>query len=198
MDDQTYFARRPALAASFGMAEDADARFRALVQSPLRAGLLRYLNARPNEAFDVDGLMQAFGRLRLDVENCVHELVDCGVAVEVTAPDGPTRFTAARPADDRLAAALDIFLERRAIVSTEDRLLAHTPAWLRRLAGPDLLFDVQLGLQQHQMPEPRLGRPGTRLGQTTWIGRRPATDRHDLRLRPGSSFLMRRQGATHV
>ena len=86
MDDQTYFARRPALAASFGMAEDADARFRALVQSPLRAGLLRYLNARPNEAFDVDGLMQAFGRLRLDVEKCVHELVDCGVAVEVTAP----------------------------------------------------------------------------------------------------------------
>ena len=69
--------------------------------------------------------------------------------------------------------------------------------WVRRLAGPDLLFDVQLGLQQHQLPEPRLGRPGTRLGLTTWIGRRPATDRHDLRLRPGSSFLMRSHGARH-
>ncbi len=135
MDDQTYFARRPALAASFGMAEDADARFRALVQSPLRAGLLRYLNARPNEAFDVDGLMQAFGRLRLDVENCVHELVDSGVAVEVTAPDGPTRFTAARPADDRLAAALDIFLERRAIVSTEDQ--SPSVQRFRELIGRD-------------------------------------------------------------
>ena len=75
--------------------------------------------------------------------------------------------------------------------------------WIRRLAGPDLLFDVELGLRRQDIPEPRLGpRPdastgGLRLGLTTWIGRRPATDRHDLRLRPGSSFLMRQHGAPH-
>ena len=53
------------------------------MQSPLRAGLLRYLSARPDEAFDVESLMQTFGRLRLDVENCVRELVDFGVARRV-------------------------------------------------------------------------------------------------------------------
>ena len=58
---------------------DVDTRFRTLVQSPLRAGILRYLSARAGETFDVEALMQAFGRLRLDVENCVHELVDFGV-----------------------------------------------------------------------------------------------------------------------
>ena len=30
-----------------------DARFRTLVQSPLRAGLLRYLNSREDEGFEV-------------------------------------------------------------------------------------------------------------------------------------------------
>ena len=53
---------------------------RSLVQSPLRAGLLRYFSSRPDESFDVESLMQTFGRLKLDVENCVKELVDFGVA----------------------------------------------------------------------------------------------------------------------
>jgi formate hydrogenlyase transcriptional activator len=98
---------------------DVDARFRTLVQSPLRAGLLRYLSARPDEAFDVESLMAAFGRLRLDVDNCLAELVDFGV---VTRTDGPAaRYTAARPEDETTAQLLDTFLERRAAISTEDQ-----------------------------------------------------------------------------
>jgi hypothetical protein len=38
-----------------------EARFQALVQSPLRAGLLRFLCARPEESFEVESLMQTFG-----------------------------------------------------------------------------------------------------------------------------------------
>jgi DNA-directed RNA polymerase specialized sigma24 family protein len=73
---------------------DLDARFRTLVQSPLRAGILRYLSARPDESFDVESLMQTFGRLKLDVENCVRELVDFGVvhAVPGTPPPPPPLF----------------------------------------------------------------------------------------------------------
>src|SRR5204863_899745 len=101
MDDLLYGARRASVATR--PADDGDARFRALVQSPLRAGLLRYLNARPDEAFEVDALMQAFGRLRLDVENCVRELADFGVA-RVTTPAGePPQYTATRPADPSMA-----------------------------------------------------------------------------------------------
>ena len=52
---------------------DLDARFRTLVQSPLRAGILRYLNSRTSEAFDVESLMQTFGRLKLDVDDAFVE-----------------------------------------------------------------------------------------------------------------------------
>src|SRR4029077_2318711 len=94
-----------------------DARFRTLVQSPLRAGILRYLSARPAEQFDVEAVMQTFGRLRLDVENCVRELVDFGVAEVV--PGDPAKYGAKRtPA---FAEYLDKFLERRATVSSEDQ-----------------------------------------------------------------------------
>jgi hypothetical protein len=55
-------------------------RFQALVQSPLRAAILRFICARPDEAFDVEALMQTFGRMRLDVENCVRELAAFGIA----------------------------------------------------------------------------------------------------------------------
>src|SRR3982751_2603449 len=116
MDDLTFSARRASAAATVRTAEPADleTRFRTLVQSPLRAGLLRYLSARPEENFDVESLMQTFGRLRLDVENCVRELVDFGVARLV---DGtPIAYTADRPTDEGLAEQLDHFLERRAAV----------------------------------------------------------------------------------
>ena len=73
MDEATATRRAPAPAKSEPPA-DVDTRFRTLVQSPLRAGLLRFLSARPQEAFDVDSLMATFGRMRLDVDNCLNEL----------------------------------------------------------------------------------------------------------------------------
>ena len=90
------------------------------MQSPLRAGLLRYLSARPEEGFDVESLMQTFGRLKLDVENCVRELADFGVAA-VLPGSAPPRYMAERPSNEAIAELLDHFLERRAAVSTEDQ-----------------------------------------------------------------------------
>src|SRR5207244_12432571 len=121
MHDPPFSARCASAAATAKTAEpgDLETRFRTLVQSPLRAGLLRYLSSRPEESFDVDSLMQTFGRLRLDVENCVRELVDFGVARVVDAT--PVSYTAERPGDDGLADQLDHFLERSAAVSTEDQ-----------------------------------------------------------------------------
>ncbi len=121
MDDLTFRARRASAAAQAEAPEptDLESRFRTLVQSPLRAGILRYLSARPDEAFDVDSLMQTFGRLRLDVENCVRELADFGLARVF--PGAPPRYGAARPASAAMTELLDMFLERRATVSTEDQ-----------------------------------------------------------------------------
>jgi DNA-binding NtrC family response regulator len=96
-----------------------ETRFRTLVQSPLRAGLLRHLSARAGESFDVQSLMQTFGRLRLDVENCVRELVDFGVAVAVAGQ--PVRYAAVPPEQPELAGLVDRFLERSATVSPEDQ-----------------------------------------------------------------------------
>jgi DNA-binding NtrC family response regulator len=122
MDDLTFSARRASTAATIKTAEpgDLETRFRSLVQSPLRAGLLRYISARPDESFDVESLMQTFGRLRLDVENCVKELVDFGVAQVVPASQ-PPRYSAERPSQEATVELLDHFLERRAAVSTEDQ-----------------------------------------------------------------------------
>ena len=121
MDDLIFSARRASAAATVRPAEpgDLDTRFRTLVQSPLRAGILRYLNSRADEGFDVEALMQTFGRLRLDVENCARELVDFGVAHATDTT--PPQFMADRPASEPLADLLDHFLERRATVSTEDQ-----------------------------------------------------------------------------
>jgi hypothetical protein len=76
-------------------AED-ESRFRTLVQSPLRAGLLRFLNTRPQDTFEVDLLMSAFGRMRMDVDNCLRELVDSGLVQKFAGP--PDRFAACQPA----------------------------------------------------------------------------------------------------
>ena len=120
MDDLTFSARRVASPARPSDAPaDLEVRFRTLVQSPLRAGILRYLSARPDESFDVESLMQTFGRLRLDVENCLHELVEFRVARVV--PGTPPQYAAARPPDPAVADLLDGFLERRAAVSMEDQ-----------------------------------------------------------------------------
>ena len=122
MDDLTFSARRASTLASMKTAEpaDLDTRFRSLVQSPLRAGLLRYISSRPDESFDVESLMQTFGRLKLDVENCIKELVDFGVA-QVVPGSNPPRYLADRPTNDTVLDLLDHFLERRAAVSTEDQ-----------------------------------------------------------------------------
>src|ERR1051326_2887988 len=121
MDDLTFSARRASAAATPTRPTESDLepRFRTLVQSPLRAGLLRYLSSRPEETFDVESLMQTFGRLRLDVENCVRELVDFGVARMM--PTTPPQYGAERPSNDALVDLLDTLLERRATVSTEDQ-----------------------------------------------------------------------------
>ncbi len=100
---------------------DVRVRFQALVQSPLRAGLLRFFNARPAESFDVESLMQTFGRMRLDVENCLRELVGFGLAHTAAGPGGVDRYAFAMPASDVARDLLDQFLERRDAVSPEDR-----------------------------------------------------------------------------
>ncbi|MBI2835141.1 MAG: sigma-54-dependent Fis family transcriptional regulator, partial [Acidobacteria bacterium] len=103
-------------------ANDLESRFQSLVQSPLRAALLRFLHSRAAGSFDVESLMQSFGRMRLDIENCLRELVDFGVACRV--PGTPVRYGANRSPHQAVARMLDQFLERRATVSEEDRSLA--------------------------------------------------------------------------
>ena len=121
MDDLTFSARRASAATSSRTAEPADleTRFRGLVQSPLRAGILRYLSARPEESFDVESLMQTFGRLRMDVENCVRELATSASR----SPSGAVRSgISPRVRRTRRSPICSThFLERRAAVSTEDQ-----------------------------------------------------------------------------
>ena len=90
------------------------------MQSPLRAGLLRFLSARPGESFDVESLMATFGRMRLDVENCLNELVEFGVVAPRAGRAGAASPPSAR-SDAPIAQLLDTFLERRAAISTEDQ-----------------------------------------------------------------------------
>ena len=80
MNELAFAAQRAALSRTDAPVDQTEARFRGLVQSPLRAGLVRFLNARPDESFDIESLMATFGRMRLDVENCLKELVDFGLA----------------------------------------------------------------------------------------------------------------------
>ena len=119
MNDIAFAAQRAVSIPRSEPATDVETRFRALVQSPLRAGLLRFLSARPGESFELETLMSTFGRLRLDVDNCLNELVEFGVVRK--APGPPPAFCAARPENEALARQLDAFLERRAAISTEDQ-----------------------------------------------------------------------------
>jgi transcriptional regulator with PAS, ATPase and Fis domain len=105
--------------ASLTRISDNEGRFRTLVQSPLRAGILRFLYARPEESFDVEALMTTFGRLRLDVDNCVKELLDFNIIARL--PGEPERYAAAEIVDEDRRQLLDNFLERRATVSMEDQ-----------------------------------------------------------------------------
>ncbi len=121
MNDLRYTASR-SVAAPVRIVDvqtDLQSRFRTLVQSPLRAGILRFLSSRPAESFDVDSLMTTFGRMRLDVDNCLSELVSFGVVRRL--PGTPSRFAAARPENAALVDLLDTFLDRRAVITTEDQ-----------------------------------------------------------------------------
>ena len=99
---------------------EVETRFQSLVQSPLRAAILRFLCARPDESFDVETLMTTFGRMRLDVDNCVRELVTFGI-VRKTAGPGTAKYGFVQPENETLRDLLDHFLERRATVTHEDR-----------------------------------------------------------------------------
>jgi transcriptional regulator with PAS, ATPase and Fis domain len=94
-------------------------RFKALIQSPLRAGILRYLGARPHQPYELESLMQTFGRIRVDVDNCLRELVNVGVVR--TFGTQPVMYQFARPADPDLAQFVEDFLADRPGESTEDR-----------------------------------------------------------------------------
>jgi transcriptional regulator with PAS, ATPase and Fis domain len=99
---------------------DLESRFQSLVQSPLRAGLLRFMRSRPGESFDIESLMQTFGRMRLDVDNCVRELVAFGL-VQRVGGGAHARYTFVPPESDALGALLEDFFQTRVTVSHEDR-----------------------------------------------------------------------------
>ena len=132
MDEATIAERRVTAARPDPPADD-ESRFRIVVQSPLRAGLLRFLNARPDEAFEVESLMSTFGRMRLDIDNCLKELVAVGL-VRVLG-ESPVRYVAQRPERPTLASMLDAFLERRAAISVEDQ--APSVQRFREMIGRD-------------------------------------------------------------
>jgi transcriptional regulator with PAS, ATPase and Fis domain len=114
--------------------DDVELRFQTLVQSPLRAGLLRFLSSQREQGFEIPALMQTFGRMRLDIENCVGELVAFGVAGDVGEPETP-RFRFRLPDDQAARSMVDEFLQRRAPVSPEDRSPAVSR--FRELIGTD-------------------------------------------------------------
>ena len=114
--------------------EDVELRFQALVQSPLRAGLLRHLSTHRDRAFGVPDLMQSFGRMRLDIENCLGELVTFGVAARRESDAGPT-YGFQEPAASPARGLLDEFLQRQAPVTYEDRSPAVRR--FRELIGSD-------------------------------------------------------------
>ncbi|MBI3262645.1 MAG: sigma-54-dependent Fis family transcriptional regulator [Acidobacteria bacterium] len=102
-----------------GSSSPTQLRFRTLVQSPLRAGLLRYLHARPGESFELESLMQTFGRMRLDIDACLQGLVSAGVAERTTGV--PARYLAKRPGDALVARLLDDFLRGQPDLTTEEQ-----------------------------------------------------------------------------
>ncbi|MEO7156222.1 MAG: sigma-54 dependent transcriptional regulator, partial [Vicinamibacterales bacterium] len=118
MDDVIFSARRANAGSHRPQPTDIETRFKTLVQSPLRAGILRFLSARPGEKFATEEIMQAFGRMRLDVDNCVNELVEFGVAEKIAGT--PPTYGAIKPAHEPAAKLLDIFLEGRAYLGVEE------------------------------------------------------------------------------
>jgi transcriptional regulator with PAS, ATPase and Fis domain len=113
-------ARREASARPRPTSDEARTRFRALVQSPLRAALLRYFYAHAGERFDVSDLMQAFGRLRVDTENCLRELVASGAIVRVSGT--PVRYTIPPQLDEQLAELVREYVHATPLSMNEEYL----------------------------------------------------------------------------
>jgi transcriptional regulator with PAS, ATPase and Fis domain len=113
--------------------DDVELRFQALVQSPLRAGLLRFLSSHREDSFDVPALMQTFGRMRLDIENCLGELVTFGLAAPRA--NAPARFQFRPPSQESVNTLVDEFLQRRPPISHEDR--SPSVRRFRELIGTD-------------------------------------------------------------
>jgi Nif-specific regulatory protein len=106
-----------------GLESSAAQRFEWLTASPLRAELLRFLHARPDQTFELETLTGALGCMRVDAERCLEALVNAGVTRR--AGPGGGRFGASRPknqAADRLLAgylavpAVDAFRNESASV----------------------------------------------------------------------------------
>jgi transcriptional regulator with PAS, ATPase and Fis domain len=108
-------------------------RFRTLVQSPLRAALLRHLHACPDEAFEVDALVQVSARMRTDIENCAEELAAHGFLQRTVGPR--PRYRARVPAEPGPRRLLQEFLASPPVLTAEDR----SPAFrrLREIVGVD-------------------------------------------------------------
>ena len=109
----------PAIGPGRDAVPDLESRFQALIRSPLRAGLLRYLHARPEHWFDVQSLMAAFDCVRLDASNCLTGLVEFGV-VRRARNDAPA-YSATWPTRPAAAALLRAFLDERADADAGDR-----------------------------------------------------------------------------
>jgi DNA-binding NtrC family response regulator len=108
-------------------------RFGSLVQSPLRAALLRHLHAHRDQAFEIAALVQTFARLRVDIENCIEGLTARGL-VERIAGSRP-RYAALVPDEPGSRRLLDEFLAAPTAPGFED----SSPALrrLRELIGVD-------------------------------------------------------------
>jgi transcriptional regulator with PAS, ATPase and Fis domain len=108
-------------------------RFRNLVQSPLRAALLRHLHAHRDQTFEIDALVQIFARLRVDIENCVEGLTARGFVARIAGAS--PRYTALVPDQPAPRRLLDEFLATPTTRGSED----SSPALrrLRELIGVD-------------------------------------------------------------
>jgi DNA-binding NtrC family response regulator len=109
------------------------ARFERIVESPLRGGILRYLAESPMQGFDIESLMQVFGQLRRDVENCVDQLVSAGLVLRLQA--APPVFSVARPENPDVEALLEAFLKRPPAPTVEDQ--SPSARRFRELIGRD-------------------------------------------------------------
>jgi len=116
-----------------GVSESHRARFRSLVQSPLRAGLLRYLHDHAPDGFEVEALMQAFGRMRVDVEHCLQELVRHGVVRRLSG--SPVRHAARLAGDPVVAGFVREFLADRGGTALEEQ--SPTFQRFREMIGRD-------------------------------------------------------------